>query len=150
MVALPCVRTITHMRIRHLGHLNKTGSFAAVHLTIALALGYMLTGSFVLAGLITLVEPALNTLAHVLFDGWWVSRHGEAPAVRKTLAFAAIHFTNAVAVAWAVTGSLTIAGALAVIEPIANGVALLAFDRWWSRPARNAARSIVSTQVTCT
>jgi uncharacterized membrane protein len=122
------------MRIRHLGHAHKTGSFAVVHVTIAIALGYLLTGSFVLAGMITLIEPAFNTLAHALFDGWWVRRHGEAPALRKTAWFAVIHFTNAVAVAWVVTGSLAIAGALALMEPLVNGVALLAFDRWWSRP----------------
>jgi uncharacterized membrane protein len=121
------------MRFHDLGHLRKTGSFAIVHLGIAISLGYWLTGSFVLAGLITLIEPAINTVAHALFDRWWVHRHGEAPAVRKTLWFATIHFINAVAVAWAVTGSLTIAGALALNEPLANGVALLLFDRCWSR-----------------
>jgi uncharacterized membrane protein len=135
-VAARLFGTIACMRIRHLGHVHKTGSFAVVHLAIAIALGYLLTGSFVLAGLITLIEPALNTVAHSLFDSWWVRRHGEAPALRKTLWFGAIHLVNAVAVAWIVTGSLAIAGALALIEPLANGVALLAFDRWWSRPRR--------------
>jgi uncharacterized membrane protein len=129
------------MRILRLGHVSKTGSFAVVHLTIAATLGYVLTGSFVLAGLITLIEPAVNTVAHGLFDAWWVRRHGEAPALRKTLWFATIHLINAVTVAWALTGSLAIAGALALIEPLANGVALLVFDRLWSRPRRDA-RSI--------
>lgn len=135
------------MRIRHLGHVHKTGSFAVVHFAIAIALGYLLTGSFVLAGLITLIEPAVNTLAHALFDGWWVRRHGHYPALRKTLWFAAIHFINALAVAWAVTGSLTIAGALALVEPLTNGVALLAFDRWWSRP-RGVSRSLAFSPAT--
>jgi uncharacterized membrane protein len=112
------------MRFHGLGHLRKTGSFAIVHLGIAISLGYGLTGSLVLAGLITLIEPALNTLAHAVFDRWWVRRHGEAPAVRKTLWFATIHFVNAVAVAWAVTGSLTIAGALALLEPLTPALAL--------------------------
>lgn len=125
---------MTAMRIRKLGHLGKTGSFAVVHLAIAVALGYLLTGSFVLAGLITLVEPALNTVAHAVFDRWWTRRHGPAPALRKTLVFALIHFANAVAVVWALTGSLAIAGVLAVIEPLANALALYSFDRWWSKP----------------
>jgi uncharacterized membrane protein len=134
------------MRIRLLGHVHKTGSFAVVHLTIAVALGYWLTGSFVLAGLLALIEPALNTAAHALFDRWWVRRHGEGASMRKTLSFAAIHFINAVTVAWAVTGSLAVAGVLAVIEPLANGVALLAFDHWWSRP-RRVARSMAVAPV---
>jgi uncharacterized membrane protein len=126
------------MRVRALGHLGKTGSFAVLHLAIAVSVGYLLTGSFVLAGLITLIEPALNTAAHAVFDGWWTRRHGTAPALRKTLAFALIHFANAVAVVWVLTGSLAIAGALALIEPLANAVALHAFDRWWSKGPRAA------------
>ena len=129
------------MRVRNLGHLGKTGSFAVVHLTIAVSLGYLLTGSFVLAGLISLVEPALNTIAHGLFDRWWSHRHGEAPALCKTAIFATIHFVNAVAVVWALTGSVVIAGALALIEPLVNAVALHAFDRWWARPTRQAGAS---------
>ena len=147
MPAAPMGPGQLRMRLRHLGHVHKTGSFVVVHLAIAIALGYLLTGSFVLAGLITLIEPAVNTLAHALFDGWWVRRHGNDPALRKTLWFAVIHFINALAVVWAVTGSLTIAGALALVEPLANGVALLAFDRWWSRP-RGVARSIALAPAT--
>src|SRR5687767_10072119 len=135
------------MRFQDLGHAQKTGGFAIVHLGIAISLGYWLTGSFVLAGLITLIEPALNTLAHAVFDRWWVRRHGEAPALRKTLWFTIIHFINAVAVVWAVTGSLTIAGAVALVEPLANGAALLAFDRWWSR-RRSATRPLALTAAT--
>jgi uncharacterized membrane protein len=126
------------MRVRKLGHLGKTGSFAVVHLVIAVSIGYLLTGSFVLAGLISLVEPALNTVAHAVFDRWWSRRHGEAPALRKTALFAAIHLFNAVAVIWALTGSVAIAGAMALIEPLANAAALHAFDRWWSRARPDA------------
>lgn len=121
------------MKFRPLGHLHKTASFAVLHLAIAVALGWLLTGSFVLAGLITLIEPALNTLAHHRFDGWWQRRHGPAPSWRKNALFALLHFVNAVAVAWALTGSLAIAGLLALIEPLANAVALYGFDHWWLR-----------------
>ncbi len=44
--------------------------------------------------------------------------------------FAVIHFVHAVAVVWVVTGSLVLAGALALVEPLANAAALHAFDRW--------------------
>ena len=124
------------MRIRQLGHLGKTGSFAIVHLAIAVSVGYLLTGSLVLAGLITLIEPALNTVAHAVFDRWWSRRHGAEPALRKTAIFATIHFVNAVAVVWALTGSVVVAGALALVEPLANAVALHAFDAWWARTRR--------------
>lgn len=127
------------MKFRHLGHARKTASFALLHLAIAITVGWLLTGSFVLAGLITLIEPTLNTAAHHLFDGWWTRRHGLAPSVRKNVLFGLLHFANAVAVAWALTGSLAIAGLLAVIEPLANAVALYGFDHWWLRRSLRAA-----------
>jgi uncharacterized membrane protein len=107
--------------------------FAVLHVAIAVSLGWVLTGSLVLAGLLTLIEPALNTAAHAAIDHLWARRHGEAPSVRKTALFTGVHFGNAVAVAWLLTGSLAIAGALALLEPLANAVALYVFDRWWSR-----------------
>ena len=127
------------MRLHKLGHLGKTGSFAVIHLAIAVSIGYLFTGSLVLAGLISLIEPALNTAAHAVFDRWWSRRHGEEPALRKTVLFAMIHFVNAVAVVYAVTGSIAIAGALALIEPLANAVALHAFDGWWAQGKRKTA-----------
>jgi len=121
------------MRLRRLGPAHKTASFAVLHLAIAVSLGWLLTGSLVLAGLITLIEPALNTAAHAAIDGFWSRRHGDAPSLRKTALFTTVHFGNAVAVAWMLTGSLAIAGALALLEPLANAIALYFFDRWWSR-----------------
>jgi len=34
------------------------------------------------------------------------------------------------------TGSIAIAGAMAVVEPLVNAVALHAFDGWWARTAK--------------
>jgi uncharacterized membrane protein len=135
------------MKVRNLGHLGKTGSFAVIHLTIAISLGYLLTGSFVLAGLIAFIEPALNTVAHFVYDRWWEHRHGTAPSVRKTAIFAGIHFTNAVVVIWALTGSIAIAGLMALVEPLANAVALYFFDRWWNRPHPVAPKQLLARSV---
>ena len=136
------------MRLRHLGPARKTATFAVLHLAIAVSLGWLLTGSLVLAGLITLVEPALNTAAHAAIDAFWSRRHGDAPSLRKTALFTVVHFGNAVMVAWALTGSLAVAGALALLEPMANAVALYWFDRWWSRqPAMTVAMSTAAAAV---
>lgn len=121
------------MRLRRLGPAHKTAAFAVLHLAIAVSLGWLLTGSLVLAGLISLIEPALNTGAHAAIDGFWSRRHGAAPSLRKTALFTLVHFGNAVAVAWLLSGSLAIAGMLALLEPLANAVALYFFDRWWAR-----------------
>lgn len=49
----------------------KSASFGLMHLGIAFGLSYALTGSYTLAGAITLVEPLVNTVAHYFFDKAW-------------------------------------------------------------------------------
>jgi uncharacterized membrane protein len=51
--------------------MKKTLSFAAVHFTVAFTLGYLLTGSFVVGGLLALVEPAANTVAFHFHEKVW-------------------------------------------------------------------------------
>lgn len=52
----------------------KSLAFGAVHVGIAFGVGFLLTGSVVIAGAITLVEPVANTLAHYFFERWWERR----------------------------------------------------------------------------
>jgi uncharacterized membrane protein len=54
--------------------MTKSAAFGLVHLVIAFAVGYALTGSVTIAGAITLVEPVANTVAHYFFDRWWERR----------------------------------------------------------------------------
>lgn len=49
----------------------KSAAFGVLHLGIAFGVSYALTGSIVIAGAITLVEPLVNTVAHYFFDRWW-------------------------------------------------------------------------------
>jgi uncharacterized membrane protein len=49
----------------------KSAAFGVVHVVIAFSVGYALTGSWALAGAITLIEPLVNTVAHYVFDRWW-------------------------------------------------------------------------------
>ena len=51
----------------------------------------------------------------------------------KTAAFAVLHFTAAFTIAYLLTGSIGIASALALIEPMANTVAFFFHERAWSR-----------------
>ena len=51
----------------------------------------------------------------------------------KTASCAAIHFLVAFSVAYALTGSAPIAGALALLEPLANTVAYFFPERLWAR-----------------
>ena len=49
----------------------------------------------------------------------------------KSAAFGAMHVGIAFGVGYALTGSVSVAGALTVVEPLCNTVAHYFFDRWW-------------------
>lgn len=51
----------------------------------------------------------------------------------KTVSFAAVHFSVAFSVAYLLTGSVAIAGVLALVEPLANTVAYYFHERLWQR-----------------
>ena len=54
-------------------------------------------------------------------------------SLTKTGTFALVHFSVAFTIAYLLTGSVQIAGALALIEPLANTVAYLLHERAWAR-----------------
>lgn len=54
----------------------------------------------------------------------------------KTLTFAAVHFTVAFGVAWLLTGSVVIGGAVALVEPMCNTVAYHLHEKAWMRFGR--------------
>jgi uncharacterized membrane protein len=51
----------------------------------------------------------------------------------KTLSFAAVHFTVAFGVGYALTGSVVVGGALALVEPACNTVAYYFHEKIWKR-----------------
>ncbi|HYG89558.1 MAG TPA: DUF2061 domain-containing protein [Azospirillum sp.] len=63
--------------------MTKTLSFACVHFTVAFTIGYLLTGSLAVGGLLALVEPLCNTFAYHFHEKAWewmrVRRAGVSP-----------------------------------------------------------------------
>lgn len=51
----------------------------------------------------------------------------------KTATFGIMHFTIAVAVVYAFTGSLALGGLIGVIEPLINTVGYVIHERLWER-----------------
>ncbi|MGD9538661.1 MAG: DUF2061 domain-containing protein [Alphaproteobacteria bacterium] len=49
----------------------KTVTFGAVHMSVAFAIGYALTGSLLLGGLTALIEPLCNTAAYHVHERVW-------------------------------------------------------------------------------
>jgi uncharacterized membrane protein len=59
----------------------------------------------------------------------------------KTLSFALLHFLVGFLVSYAFTGSVAIAGGIALVEPLANTVVFYFHERAWSRKAARDAPS---------
>lgn len=57
----------------------------------------------------------------------------------KSATFGVMHLGIAFGVSYALTGSVTIAGAITLVEPLVNTVAHFFFDRYWGHPALKAA-----------
>lgn len=53
----------------------------------------------------------------------------------KTLTYLALHLTIGFSVAYALTGSVQVAGGIALIEPCVNAVAFYFHERVWTRRA---------------
>jgi uncharacterized membrane protein len=49
----------------------KTISFAVMHFSVAFSVAWMLTGDFVIGGLLAVVEPAINTIAYYFHEKIW-------------------------------------------------------------------------------
>jgi len=65
----------------------------------------------------------------------------------KTVTFAVLHFTVAFAVAYALTGSVVLGSAIALVEPLANTVAFYFHERVWARIAARRVRPPAGTAL---
>jgi uncharacterized membrane protein len=64
--------------------------------------------------------------------------------VLKTLSYLALHLTIGFSVAWALTGSVAIAGGIALIEPCVNAVAFFFHEQAWKRREAAAAPRVAT------
>jgi uncharacterized membrane protein len=55
------------------------------------------------------------------------------PSMTKTMSFAVVHFTVAFSVAFAMTGSVLVGGAIALVEPAINTLAYHIHELAWNR-----------------
>ena len=62
----------------------KTATFGVLHLVTSFSITYTLTGSITIAGVVTFVEPLVNTVMHYFFDKYW--DHPRALRTRGILA----------------------------------------------------------------
>ncbi|UXI00938.1 DUF2061 domain-containing protein [Photobacterium sp. TY1-4] len=117
--------------------MKKTLSFAAIHFTVALSVAYLLTGDLILGSLMAMIEPMVNTVAFYFHEKVWqwapLKRSQFSNPGRKTLSFAAVHFSVAFTVVYLLTGDVLIGSLMAMIEPAINTLAYYAHERLWQR-----------------
>lgn len=65
----------------------------------------------------------------------------------KTVTFAMVHFTVAFGLGYLLTGSVAIASALALLEPLANTFAYYAHERLWARLSANTAAVMMKSAI---
>jgi uncharacterized membrane protein len=61
----------------------KTLTFAAVHMGVAFAVGYAMTGSLAVGGALALVEPLVNTVAYHFHEKAWGLRGAARQATTR-------------------------------------------------------------------
>ena len=68
--------------------------------------------------------------------------------MKKTITFAILHFTVAFIVAYLLTGSLLIGGAMALVEPLINTVAFYFHEKWWVwQTSKRTTRSLAGSAI---
>lgn len=90
------------------------------------------------AGVVMLVIDKNDHQENSIVGNYMLSVRGrqqERTNMAKSMAFGVVHVIIAFGVGYALTGSVAVAGALTLIEPLINSVAHFFFDRWWGHPA---------------
>lgn len=65
----------------------------------------------------------------------------------KTATYGILHMASSFGIAYALTGSLTIAGAVTFVEPIVNTGLHYVVDRYWDHPTVSRVRQLISRQT---
>lgn len=66
----------------------------------------------------------------------------------KTLTFTVMHFCIAFSVAYALTGSVTVGGLVAAVEPLCNSVGFYFHEKFWQRLERGRDSSLEPAPTT--
>lgn len=65
----------------------------------------------------------------------------------KTATYGVLHMASSFGIAYALTGSVTIAGAVTFVEPIVNTGLHYVLDRYWDHPSMRRVRQFISRQM---
>jgi len=141
--------------------LTKTASYYVIHVVVAAAVAYAVTGNLIAAMTLSLLEPSVQAVAYFAHDKAWV----RVPVARlrtlwKTLSYYAVHLVVAAGVAYAVTGDWMVALTLSLLEPTVQMAFFYVHEKLWEKKLqRKVQRTIMlaclsaaacTRQQTCT
>ncbi|NIY84009.1 DUF2061 domain-containing protein [Vibrio hepatarius] len=63
----------SHTKLRSLANATgiKTTSFAVIHFNVAFGVAYLMTGSWLVGGVMAMIEPSINTMAFYFHEKVW-------------------------------------------------------------------------------
>jgi len=70
----------------------KTATFGLMHVVTSFTVTYALTSNLTVAGVVTFVEPLVNTVMHYFFDKYW--DHPRAQQIRRQGGVASAYFST--------------------------------------------------------
>ena len=117
----------------------KKMSQVAVHMTVAFAIMFAMTGSVVMGGLAVIIEPVINVTLLPYHERFWarvrarLQSHRAFSIAAEKVSQTGLHMGVAFAVMYASTGSLAFGGVAAILEPVLNVALLPLHDRLWDR-----------------
>lgn len=129
--------------------LTKTASYYVIHIVVAALVAYAVTGNWMAALTLSLLEPSVQAVAYFVHDKAWA----RAPAMRwrtlvKTLSYYGVHLSVAAMVAWAVTGDLLVALTLSLLEPTVQMLFFFLHEKAWEKKSQRKVRTIRLACVT--
>ncbi len=125
---------LLHLLQKNETALLKTASYYLVHIGVAAAVAYAVTGNWWVALTLSLLEPSVQAVVYFLHDKAWA----HAPLQRfrtlvKTASYYAVHLVVAAGVAYAVTADAVAALTLSLLEPTVQMLFFFLHEKIWEK-----------------
>ena len=134
---------LAHLVKRNRTTFLKTASYYLVHIVVAAAVAYAVTGDLVAAITLSLLEPTAQAVAYFLHDKAWAKASVKRfRTMAKTISYYAVHLIVAAGVAYAVTGDLVTALTLSLLEPTVQMFFFYFHEKFWDAKTQKKAREI--------
>lgn len=125
---------INHLLRKNETALIKTASYYVIHIVVAALVAYAVTGDFIAAMTLSLLEPSVQAVAYFLHEKAWtrklVMRYR---TLVKTGTYYVMHLIVAAGVAFAVTGDWVAALTLSLLEPTVQMAFFYLHEKLWEK-----------------